>query len=849
MKYLLKGLFLCLMTLSISQAQVQLNYYLPDSVSYNKDIPTPASIIGHEVGEWHVTHDKLVYYMRAVAKASDRISLIETGKTYEGRPQLLLAITHPENISQLAEIRKQHKALTEPSISKPLDVENMPVVTWMGYSIHGNEPSGSNAAMLTAYYLAAAQGTDIDDKLKDVVVLLDPSFNPDGLNRFATWANMHKSDYLVTDPNDREFNEVWPGGRTNHYWFDLNRDWLPGQLVESQNRLKQFHDWKPNILTDHHEMGTNSTFFFQPGIPSRTHPITPLKNQDLTAKIGEYHAKYLDAAGSLYFTKESYDDFYYGKGSTFPDVQGAVGILFEQASSRGHAQESVHGILKFPFTIKNQFITSLSTFQAAYEMRIELLTYQRNFYLDAQKEAEKSSTQAWIVSDKDASKLYEFAALLKRHEIEVYKLKEAKKSYSPESSYIIPIQQYQSRLINAVFEKRTSFTDSLFYDISAWTLPLAFNLEYTALSGKEYSSTLLGDLIGEQDAPKATMVGEVSNYAYALEWTDYYAPKALYKLQDNGLKVKVANESFIGPDGHMFNRGTIIIAVQQQQFTADKVYNIISKSIENTGASIYSLHTGSTGGVNLGSRTFSTLETPQIAMIIGEGTSSYDAGEIWHLADQRFQIPITKIDVSDLRRADLSRYNTLIIPNLNNANSLSSSKKKIEEWVSAGGNLIAIENAAKWASDNKLSKVTFKKDSSKLKGFLNYEDYGNKRGAQAIGGSIFKAKVDLSHPLLYGYSDSFLPIFKGNSLFMEPTINPYASPIRYTKNSLLSGYISEEKKLFLEDSPVIAISRNGQGSVISFCENPNFRAFWYGTNRLFLNAIFFGQVINSATAE
>ena len=226
MKYIV-SIILVLFLASNSFAQKDLSYFLPDSIEYNSAIPTPESVIGHQVGEWHVTHDKLVYYMKALANASDRITIIETGKTYEDRPQLLLTITHPDNQANIDKIKEEHKQLTDPNTSSNLDITQMPSVIMMGFSIHGNEPSGSNASMLTAYYLAAAQGQDIEDKLKNVVVLLDPAFNPDGLNRFATWANMHKSENLVTDPNDREFNEVWPGGRTNHYWFDMNRDWLP----------------------------------------------------------------------------------------------------------------------------------------------------------------------------------------------------------------------------------------------------------------------------------------------------------------------------------------------------------------------------------------------------------------------------------------------------------------------------------------------------------------------------------------------------------------------------------------------------------------------------------------------
>ena len=344
-------LLLAFMAISIiySQEKISLNYYLPQDISYDSKIPTPESVLGFQVGNWHTSHDKLVQYMYALADASDRITIEKTGKTYENRPLLLLTITSPENLKNIENIRLEHLKLSNPNVSSSLKVEEMPLVLYQGFSIHGNEASGANAGLLVAYYLAAAQGDYITELLDKTIILFDPSYNPDGLQRFSSWVNIHKNHNITVDNNDREYNEAWPGGRTNHYWFDMNRDWLVTQLPESQARIKSFHRWKPNVLTDHHEMGTNATFFFQPGIPSRTHPLTPDRNQKLTAKIGEYHAKALDKIGSLYFTEERYDDFYYGKGSTFPDINGGIGILFEQASSRGHAQQSENGIFNISF--------------------------------------------------------------------------------------------------------------------------------------------------------------------------------------------------------------------------------------------------------------------------------------------------------------------------------------------------------------------------------------------------------------------------------------------------------------------------------------------------------------------
>ena len=495
--------------LSTQLSAQDLSYYLPDSITYDPSIPKPKDIIHHHVGEWHVTHDRLVNYMYALAKAAPgRIRLEQMGYTYETRPQVLLVITSPENHRNLEQIRQQHVMLTDPSGSAQLNTSEMPIVVYIGHSIHGNEPSGANASLLSAYYLAAAKGKQIDDLLKNTVILLDPAFNPDGLQRFSTWANQHRSRHLVSDPYSREFSEVWPGGRYNHYWFDLNRDWLPAQHVESRNRLDWFHKWKPNILTDHHEQGSNATFFFQPGVPSRVNPITPAKNQELTAKLGKFHAAFLDRIGSLYFTKENYDDFYYGKGSTYPDVNGSIGILFEQASSRGHAQQTANGLLTFPFTIKNQFITTLSTLEGAKALRKEFLDWQREFYSSAMKEASSASVKAYVFGDEsDDARSNIFVNMLRRHQIDVYRLDQSisadGQSFKKGFSYVVPASQPQYRLIKGIFDKTLQYQDSLFYDITTWTMPLAFGLPYAELNASQFNSGLQGAKITSELKEKA----------------------------------------------------------------------------------------------------------------------------------------------------------------------------------------------------------------------------------------------------------------------------------------------------------------------------------------------------------
>lgn len=826
-------LFFVVTTTLFSQSQTDLSYYLPQDVEYNPSIPTPQSVIGHEVGKWHITHDKLMEYMKVLARASNRITIEARGKTYEDRPLALLTITSPKNHDNLEAIQSAHIAATE--TNNP-NSGNRPVVVYQGFSIHGNEPSGSNAALLVAYYLAAAEGPEINQLLDQSVILLDPSLNPDGLQRFAYWANSNKNINLNPDPNDREYSEVWPGGRTNHYWFDMNRDWLPVQLPESKARIETFHNWLPNVLTDHHEMGTNTSFFFQPGIPSRTHPLTPQLNQDLTKSIAAYHAKALDKIGSLYYSEESFDDFYYGKGSTFPDINGGIGILFEQASSRGHVQESENGLLTFPFTIKNQFTTALSTLEAAHNLRMDLLDYQHNFFRDARDEASKEGKNAIVFGDaKDAAKTYHLAEILKRHRIRFHELKtEISKNgitYKKGYSYVVPKNQKNTRLLNAMFEKRTTFQDSLFYDISAWTFPLAFNMDYTATTtanaGPEVTNL----------QQKQGGVSSKSDYAYLFEWHEYYSPKLLNAILNNGLRAKVAMKQFKA-NGKPCDYGTIMVPVKNQELTATEIYDFLKEAALDSHIMVDAVSTGWNEGIDLGSRNFKALERPKIALLVGDGMTSYDAGEIWHLLDTRYDITATKLDTKNMGKADLSRYNTIIM--VNSTGLSTNNTKKLQSWLKSGGTLVAYKNALKWLNKKKLMKIDFKKNELIAKN-INYEQRSDFKGAQVIGGAIFEADIDRSHPINFGYKNDKLPLFRNSTLFMNPDKNSFNNPIQYRENPLMSGYISEENLDSISKTVPFKIGKVGKGKIVAFTDNTNFRAFWYGTNKLLMNAIFFRE--------
>jgi len=840
---------------SFSLIAQSLTYYLPE-IGYDPDIPSPEEVLGFPIGAQHFTHDQLYFYLRRLAEASDRLVLTEYGRTYENRPLVYLTITAPSNHARLESIRQQHLALSDPVQSGSVDLAEQPVVLYQGYSVHGNEASGGNAALLVAYYLAAGQSEEVERVLREAVVLLDPCLNPDGFHRFSTWVNMHKNEHLTADPQDREYDEPWPGGRTNHYWFDLNRDWLLAQHPESRGRLELFHRWMPNVLTDHHEMGTNSTFFFMPGIPSRTHPLTPPENQGLTAEMARYHARALDGIGSLYYTQESFDDFYYGKGSTYPDVNGAVGILFEQASARGHVQESRNGKLTFPFAIRNQVRTSLSTQRGALELREKLLAYQRDFYRDNLAEARRRGVQAYVFcTDGDEVRSGHLIDILLRHRIEVYRLakdvKAAGQDFTAGSAYVVPGAQRQSRLVQALFDTLTVFQDSLFYDVSSWTLPLAFNLPYAALGQKDFQPRLLGEAV--RDIPQNPLPEGIpaADYAYLLPWSRYDAPAMLSRILDGGLKARVAEQPFT-LEGQRYERGTVVIPVQQEGYTPPEVAGKMQALHRAQPGLLEVAGTGYTPeGIDLGSPSFSNLRAPKVALFAGEGVSAYEAGEVWHLLDQRYGMTVTKLDVNSLGRVDLSRYHTLVMVSGSYYRLDQNSAAKLKRWVQRGGTLIAFKRAARWLTQKGMGYLAVKKERTEKteEGPKPYLQLGSDRGARIIGGAIVEARADLSHPLLYGYTRERIPLFRRGTLFFEPTENAYAMPLQYTGSPLLSGYVHSDQVARMKNAAAVVVTGTGSGKVICFADNPNFRGFWYGTNKLFANAVFFGHTIDNRARE
>jgi len=846
-------------------ADLTVERILPAGVTYDPEIPTPASVLGFEVGERHVRHDQLVAYLRLLADRSDRVELTEQGRTHEGRILLVLTLTSPANLDRLDELLERHRSSSEPaSPETPIpDLSQQPVVVWLGYSIHGNEASGSNAALLVAYHLAAARDPAVEALLDDAIVLLDPSLNPDGLGRFAHWVNMYRGRRAVADANHREHRESWPNGRTNHYWFDLNRDWLLLQHPESRARVATLQRWRPHVVADFHEMGSDATYFFQPGVPTRRNPLTPERNVALTRAIARHHAAALDELGRLYYTEETFDDFYYGKGSTYPDVQGSVGILFEQASARGHRRETENGTMDFRYAISNQLTTSISTLEGAVENREALLTYQARFFRDALAEAGHSPTRAFVFgSSHDPARNHHLAAILLGHGIEVRELARPVevdgRRFEPGGAYLVAVEQRQYRLLRSLFETVTTFEDTTFYDVSTWTFPLAFGLPWAAL--ERGVGDVAGALVTELEPPRGVVdEAEGEPFAWAFEWSGYYAPRALGRLLEAGVEARVATRPFEVPGEQgprSFGHGTVVIPTGYQEVSAEELRRLLETAAREDGVDFHALSSGLTpGGVDLGSPSVPPLELPRPLLVIGEGVSTYEAGEMWHLLDHRFELEVTLVPGEDLGRVDFADYSHVILVDGDYGAIQEPVREALGRWLRQGGVLLATRGAAQWAETTLLKREEGEAEPE-LPEMPNgdrplrapYADYDRDRGAQLVSGTIFQVELDLTHPLAFGYREEALPVFRRSTRVMAPSANPYENVALYSQEPLLSGYVSAENLARLRGTAAVLAQREGEGVLVRLADDPGFRGYWYGTQKLVLNTLFFGPVIERTSA-
>ncbi|TPH13361.1 M14 family metallopeptidase [Litorilituus lipolyticus] len=831
---------------SVVQAS-SITHYLPKSASYNQAIPLPSMSLGFEIGQRHIRHDQLSQYFYQLSTASSRVMLTSMGRTPQFREQLLVTISSPENLAKLPQLLAKNSNETKDT--------QKPLVVWLGYSVHGDEISGANAAMVVAYYLAASNETSIEQILQNTIIVLEPSINPDGMDRFVNWVTTYRNSSDNSDVNHIEHHQDWVTGRTNHFWFDLNRDWLLLSQQESRHRLAYYHQYQPHVVGDFHEMGHNSSYFFQPGIRSRNHPLTPADNYNLTAAMAEFHAKALDKQHRLYYSEENFDDFYFGKGSTYPDINGSIGILFEQASSRGMQQQTNNGLLTFEDSIKNHVLTSLSTIEGAWHHREALIQYKKDFYQSALKLAKKQKIAGYLLHEAhDSYRLSALLSKLQQHQISIYPLTEdyeyKDKLYSKEHSYFVPLAQPQYRLIQALFNQQSHFKDNTFYDVSGWTLPLAMNIEHQALRRTRGLS-----LSQQAWQPPATIITNEVNkqtYSYAFNWQNYLAPKLLNRLLAKGVKAKVATKAFTsvvdGKKQH-FSKGSIVLLAGIQSI--ENWQDIVVNASNEVGIKLFNISTGLTPiGVDLGSSSFKVIKQPKVLLIGGQSISQYEAGEVRFYLDETLNIPVSVIKHNNLARRNISDYSHIIMVNGNYQHMSEKVTSKLKSWVKQGGVIIGQKRAATWLADNEIlsAKIASKKQIDQLFDHqnLSYEDKEALAGRKRIAGAIFETELDTSHPLAFGYTSKSLALFRNSTLIIEHPQQPFITVAKYTPTPLLSGYTDQNLTNRLAHNAAIVAHNYGKGKVIATSDVLAFRGYWHGSAKLLANSIFFAHAFSAS---
>lgn len=844
------ALSLILLVFAWLHQQAQNTYFFPAAESFDPKIPTPEQFLGYPIGSHYTRHDQLIAYLKELSRVSDKVHYQVIGKTYELRDQVIVTITAPGNYARLDAIRQEHAGQLDPA--KAALPAEAPVVVLLGYSVHGNETSSGEAALLTAYYLAANQGATTQKWLKEAVVFIDPSLNPDGRDRAANWHNAYKSFPNTSDPADKEHVEGWPNGRSNHYLANLNRDWLSATQIESQNRLEFFHQWYPNVHIDFHEMGGNSSYYFEPS-PKRTQsPIVPQASYDFNTTLAKYHAAALDQIGSLYFTKEQFDNLSPIYGSTYPDFFGAVGITFEQGSSRGLEQETESGVLTFPFTIRNHVATGIATVKAAVEEKKGLFNLQKEFFRSAVDQGKGYPYKAFVFGDnRDQSLTQSFLGLLLKHRVKVYELTgdltQEGKQFEKGQAYLVPADQPNFRIVHSLFEETAKLNDSLYYDNTSWSLVHAYGLQYVRLA----AVPARGAVVTALPVIKGEVKGGKAAYAYLVNWSEYSASRALYYLQSKGVLVKAAFKPITiatSTGVRTFSYGSLVIPVAAQRVQADSLLTYVQQAAANAGVDVYGAATGfSTDGIDLGSNNVKVVQQPRVAVIAGAGTNFEEVGQVWFLLNQHLGLPVTKLDIASVGRANLNRYNNIVLVSGSYNNLDKGAVARLKNWVEEGGTLIAFKNAADWAIQQELIKEKLFIDSSALKGSNERIDYVQLEATEAarrINGGVFAGDIDITNPIAFGLNNRKIFFTKNSQTILQPSRNKYATIAKYAPDAYIGGYVSKKNIARINNTAAILVSAAGSGRVVSFADDPTYRSYWHGTDRLLLNALFFASNIS-----
>lgn len=811
--------------------------------SFAQTIQSPDQFLGYALGQKFTPHHRLVdYFQHTSVAAKEKMVLEQYGNTNEGRALLTAIVSAPENIKKLEEIRLNNLRLTGLLKDRP-GSSSMPVIVWLSYNVHGNEASSSEVSMKVLYELVSGNNSTINTWLKNTVVIIDPCLNPDGRDRYVNWYNQMVGKHPNVNPLSREHQEPWPGGRGNHYNFDLNRDWAWQSQIESQQRIKQYNQWMPAIHCDFHEQYPNSPYYFAPAAEP-FHEVITSWQRSFQTDIGKNHAKYFDANGWLYFTKEYFDLFYPAYGDTYPIYNGSIGMTYEQAghSMGGLAIRVDDDTLTLFDRISHHYTTSISTIEMA-SLRAEKINQEFKKYFDNGLAIGSGNYKSYVITGANEQKLQELKTLFTRNQIAFEDAKPGtmvkgfQYATGSEGQYtttnkdlVVSTYQPKSTLVTVLFEPRSKLSDSSTYDITAWSLPYAYGVNCIATEQRVPAAAKALSGVGSALPADA--------YAYVFAYQSFRAAKLLASMLQNGIRVRFTEKDFLF-NGKSFNKGSMVILKKGNEGKINTLLSLMNQfDIEGTAIGSGFMDAGS----DFGSDKLHLIKKPTVAMLTGEEVSETAAGEVWHLFDEQLNYPIVLLNAAGLARTDLKSIDVLIVPN-GSYKILLEKESNLKAWVKQGGRLIAMENAvAQMAAGDwgiKLKNDESAKSEEKKSAYADVKKYAERDRQSLVNntpGAIYRLELDDTHPLGLGYPNYYFTL-KMNSHIYEFMKEGWNVGV-LKKQAPTAGFVGSVAKGNLMDGTLIGVQDLDAGKIIYFADDPIFRSFWENGKLLLSNAVF-----------
>ncbi|WP_303310555.1 M14 family zinc carboxypeptidase [Hymenobacter sp. BT730] len=817
---------------------------------------TPAQFLGYPLGSRFTPHADLLRYVDHVVKASGgRMHLQRYGETYEHRPLEVVQVGTPDNMSRLEEIRRNNLRLA--GLETGAVQRQQPAIVWLSYNVHGNEAVSSEAVMQVLYDLANPGNEQVQKWLQNVVVVVDPCINPDGRERYAQWYNRVRSQSPNASPYAWEHHEPWPGGRYNHYYFDLNRDWAWQTQQESRQRLMLYNQWLPQVHADFHEMGVDEPYYFSPAAKPFHADITPWQ-RNFQNIIGDYNRKVFDQNNWLYFTRETFDLFYPSYGDTYPSFNGAIGMTYEQGGS-GRAgvriAKSDGDTLTLEQRISHHYATSLATIQATAERSDELVKNFQQYYTNALNKPQGEYKSFVLAGSGDPGQLKALTQFLDRQQIRYgYAPKRVKTkgfNYTTGKTenvqieprdVVVSMYQPKSTLVKVLFEPQPTLEDSLTYDITSWALPYAFGLKAYAVkqridgSGAAATATTV----------KGTATAGATPYAYVARWNNLQDVRFLSRLLQQKVKVRVAARPFEA-EGQKYSSGTLVITRNGNEGLGPKFDQLVRSQADSSGVVVQAVSSGfATSGADLGSGYVRFVNKPNVAVLAGEGVSPTAFGEVWHFFEQQIGYPVTVLGSDYLSSVPLAKFDVLILPDGNYGDIFpEKGLENLKAWVRGGGKLIAMEGAAAFLAGKKDFDLKAKpadsastKKQDPYRQLRRYADSEREQLQELVQGSIFRVQLDNTHPLAFGYGSSYYALIRDTVNYQFLGQGGWNVGV-LKKNNYSAGFAGSRARRKLTDTMVLGAQEMGRGQVVYLADNPLFRAFWQGGKLLFGNAIFF----------